>query len=996
MSSNKDYLAFFHKLHCILRDGEIGLTGLNALNEINNMVLILFMEQYVDTYDMDESNKFSYIYNKYVIPYMVEKTLTEKNKKLDKILSKYNDVLTNLYKNENTKRYIFSDTNKISAFHSISNKGVDVDLNTYFGAAKQLAELFIASRVFFYGTSDKESKDEMKISEQIVKEVMNKIDYDILGDAYEKFKEDEVGNQGKNTGQYFTPRPVIGFIVESLVKPKATELCYDSSCGTGGFFHYLNKYVHSNSSAKAHEKFKSNMYGNDKTPEIMKPLYINLFLHGIPVDNITNRNSVSQTNCWEQFERFDCVVGNPPFGMSIKSDPQDYVNEFNKCKYNYWPKCMIAKKNETVKDSMGQFMVHTINSLKVGGRFGLVIDRGILNNGTENNSWQKKLRQWILTVCDFQTIILLPKGIFTHTQFDTAIIYGVKKIGYVDSTDNMYKPSTNVVKVYEAKFVDEKSKTGIKVDLAQPDLELTIKQIVNKDWSLKYDDYVERKEETYKGIQYKTLGEVCKYNIGGTPATKEPKYWNGTNLWVSISDLDENIIKDTERKITDLGIEKSSVKLIPKNTLLYSFKLTVGKTGITGNEMYCNEAIVFFTSLEDISQEYLRIYLKLLSFEKIKHLSNSQIGESLNKSTIGQIKIPILPADHQARIVQFMDTYIGSDYKILDRLVSEFKDIDLFKFLLYEDYDTFEVMIKMARDIDDYETNGKKRFNTRRRWCFSMVPGKTMTLGELVEISGGVKFKLSKQPISTPSKIAYLRGGDLNEYKTTDFNGVYFDYEDKKFNDFTINYGDIYYTLVGTVGICGEYLYNHKTIISGNLCRIYNCKINKKYLINYLVQNKPKTNNNAQPNISRGTLEKIKIPVPSAEDQEKVVKMIDEINKEEGEFSNQVKALKESIIKLYQCVEQLVNTNVSNLNQEADQTIDQQAESDDESEQEQLDDESESESDEEPVEIEIKKKPYIRIGTNIYVKTEKGRGELYGTWNASTNKFTKVTKEFNV
>ena len=175
-------------------------------------------------------------------------------------------------------------------------------------------------------------------------------------------------------------------------------------------------------------------------------------------------------------------------------------------------------------------------------------------------------------------------------------------------------------------------------------------------------------------------------------------------------------------------------------------------------------------------------------------------------------------------------------------------------------------------------------------------------------------------------------------------------------------------------------MYNHKTIISGNLCRIYNCKINKKYLINYLVQNKPKTNNNAQPNISKGTLEKVKIPVPSTEDQEKVVKMIDEINKEEGEFSNQVKALKESIIKLYQCVEQLVNTNVSNLNQEADQTIDQQAESDDESEQEQLDEESES--DEEPVEIEIKRKPYIRIGTKVYDKTEKGQGELYGTWNA--------------
>ena len=78
----------------------------------------------------------------------------------------------------------------------------------------------------------------------------------------------------------------------------------------------------------------------------------------------------------------------------------------------------------------------------------------------------------------------------------------------------------------------------------------------------------------------------------------------------------------------------------------------------------------------------------------------------------------------------------------------------------------------------------------------------------------------------------------------------------------------------------------------------------------------------------------------------------------------------------------------------------QQVESDDESEQEQLDEESESESDdEEPVEMEIKGKQYIRLGTNVYVKTKKGNpGELYGTWNASTNKVKKVTppKEIEV
>lgn len=81
MQSNRDYLAFFHKLHCILRDGEIGLTGLNALNEINNMILIVFMEQFIDKYNLNENIKFSYIYNKYVIAYLHEKHQSEKNEK---------------------------------------------------------------------------------------------------------------------------------------------------------------------------------------------------------------------------------------------------------------------------------------------------------------------------------------------------------------------------------------------------------------------------------------------------------------------------------------------------------------------------------------------------------------------------------------------------------------------------------------------------------------------------------------------------------------------------------------------------------------------------------------------------------------------------------------------------------------------------------------------------------------------------------------------------
>jgi type I restriction-modification system DNA methylase subunit len=978
MSNNKDYLTFFHKLHCILRDGEIGLTGLNALNEINNMVLILFMEQHVDKYELDESNKFSYVYNKYVIPYITEKHQTEKNKKLESIIDKYNGILKELHDNTNTKKYIFSDTNKISAFYSISNKGTDMDVNTYFGAAKQLAELFMASRAFFYGTSNKESKEEMKISKNQIKEVMESIDYDILGDAYEKFKEDEVGNQGKNTGQYFTPRPVVKFVVEDLVKPKHNELCYDSSCGTGGFFHYLNKFVHANSTEKAHAKFKSNMYGNDKTPEIIKPLYINLFLHDIPVDNITNRNSVSQTNCWEQFERFDCIVGNPPYGMSIKSNPEDYVKEINKVKLNYWPKFMQAKKTETVKDSMGQFMIHSVNSLKVGGRFGLVIDRGILNNGTENNSWQKKLRQWLLTVCDFDTIILLPKGIFTHTQFDTAIIYGVKKISYTQSESSLPKPSTGKVKMYEANFVDEKNKKGIQVDLAKPTLELTIKQIVNKDWSLKYDDYVEKVDDSYEGVQYKTLGEVCEFVRGKALTIDKMTGGNYPVIGGGVGLMD-NFYSDCNT---------NENQIIMSNDGSYAGFLNRfnKKLFITS---HCNKCVI---KDKQINESYLFYFLKTLQNKLIIKedeggFQKGQAQPSINiPKMYKEIKIPILPPDHQERIVKFIDEHIGQDYVILDRLVSEFKDIDLFKFLLYEDYDTFEVAIKMAQDLIDYDKLGKKRFNTRRKWCFSMVPSKPMKLGELVNYDFGTRVTNTKDGIKT----SY----EGNKYNVYGGGGATFQVD--KFNR---EKGTLIMSRFGVSPQCVR-IVNETFFLndSGMSLTFINNKVNKKYIENYLLEHQTQiykyAEGQGQKNMQTVKLfRELCIQVPSIQDQEKVVKMIDVINKEESDFSQGLRAIGENIKRMYQCVEQLVESADVNTGDSTDQPeLSDESDANVESESE-----SESDSEPEPEEIEIKGKTYILEGTKVYVKTKKGtKGEQYGTY--TNDKFKKLAspKEIEV
>ena len=209
---------------------------------------------------------------------------------------------------------------------------------------------------------------------------------------------------------------------------------------------------------------------------------------------------------------------------------------------------------------MGQFMIHTINSLKKNGRFCLVIDRGILNNGTDGNSWQKELRQFMLETCNIDMIILLPKGIFATTTFDTAIIYGQKKVIFEEYNMMKCKANTKEIKFYEAQFIDAKNKKGL--DVPSEYINITFEMIVNKDWSLKYEDYTEKKDNNINGIIYKPLGEVCDYNIGFTPSTKDSSNFNDDNLWCTITDLNSYEITTTERKISHKAVENKQYKLI--------------------------------------------------------------------------------------------------------------------------------------------------------------------------------------------------------------------------------------------------------------------------------------------------------------------------------------------------------------------------------------------------------------------------------------------------
>jgi len=183
----------------------------------------------------------------------------------------------------------------------------------------------------------------------------------------------------------------------------------------------------------------------------------------------------------------------------------------------------------------------------------------------------------------------------------------------------------------------------------------------------------------------KNMNEICDIKIGGTPSRDKPEYWeDGNNLWVSISELNNNIITDTNEKITDLGVQKSNVKLVKKDSILLSFKLSIGKLAIAGNDLYTNEAIASINSIiKEIPNKYLYYCLKMLDIKRYGRGIMSENG-SLNMDQLKLIKIPILINNNYSNIIDDIICFEKTinNYLVNIDLINDKLNNQLIKYLL--------------------------------------------------------------------------------------------------------------------------------------------------------------------------------------------------------------------------------------------------------------------------------------------------------------------------
>lgn len=214
-----------------------------------------------------------------------------------------------------------------------------------------------------------------------------------------------MGNAGRNGGEYYTPRPLIKTIVE-VVAPKIGDRIYDGAVGSAGFlveaFEYLAK-DRAKLTAKDYETLqKKTFYGKEKKSLAYIIGIMNMILHGIEAPNIVHTNTLAENLAdIQERDRYDVVLANPPFGGSERPEVQQNFP---------------IKTGETAF----LFLQHFIKILKAGGKGGVVIKNTFLSN-SDNAS--VALRKSLLESCNLHTVLDLPGGTFTGAGVKTVVLF---------------------------------------------------------------------------------------------------------------------------------------------------------------------------------------------------------------------------------------------------------------------------------------------------------------------------------------------------------------------------------------------------------------------------------------------------------------------------------------------------------------------------------------------------------------------------------------------
>lgn len=525
-----------------------------------------------------------------------------------------------------------------------------------------------------------------------------------LGDAFE-YLLSVMGSQG-DAGQFRTPRHIIDFVT-ACVNPQKNETVLDPACGTAGFLLSAYKYIlnqntdPTTSSGRLGNKLKpddrkklaTNFVGYDISPDMIRLSLANMYLHGFATPQIHEYDTLSSEDRWQ--ETFDVILANPPF-MTPKGGIRPH-KKFG----------VQANKAEVL------FTDYIAEHLNSNGRAGIVVPNGIV--ATSQTAY-KKLRQ-LLVQDSLIAVISLPAGCFNpYSGVKTSILILDKKLakksqhilflkiendGFdlgaqrreIDKNDlplalEMLKEYKNRLN-QDSPDLDEYFDSIIEKNQGNPLIKKikvqTMASLVEKETVLANRDIVlsaERYFETEKSLtefELVKLGDERFFKIesGGTPSSEIAEYWNGNIHWATLKDLPASdfvtIINDTERKISEKGLSKSSAKLLPVNSVLVSSRATIGRIAINKVPVATNQGFknIIIKDFAKAIPEFIALVLTE-KIEEMNEMSSGSTFKEISKTSFSETEIPLPPLEIQQQLVAEIEGY----QKIIDgarQIVNNYK-----------------------------------------------------------------------------------------------------------------------------------------------------------------------------------------------------------------------------------------------------------------------------------------------------------------------------------
>lgn len=485
-----------------------------------------------------------------------------------------------------------------------------------------------------------------------------------LGDAFE-YLLSVLGSQG-DAGQFRTPRHIIDFIV-SIVDPKKTDTILDPACGTAGFL--ISAYKHviaSNTDAKGkvkltpdeRGKLAQHIKGYDISPDMVRLSLVNLYLHGFTDPHIYEYDTLTQEERWNELA--DVILANPPF-MSPKGGIKPH-KKFS----------IDAKRSEVL------FVDYMAEHLTTHGRAGIIVPEGII---FQSQGAYRDLRKMLIKN-SLVAVISLPAGCFNpYSGVKTSILILDKSLAKQSDSIGFFKVENDGFGLGAQRRAMAGSdlpqvKTEIQTyldalrgrqatDSLLPACGLIVpksKVEANGEYNLSGERYREgaAKSQAYPSLP---LSEVCDIFSGSTPSKQEPRYWeNGNVPWFTVEDIRKNgrVIKMTEKFVTAEALNETSLKLLPKNSILLCCTASVGEYAYTEIEVTTNQQFNGLVVSKAFENRLLPKFLFFISSrfkDELVRLSGKTSFNFVSVGTLKTMEIPVPPMDVQKEIVTEIEGY---------------------------------------------------------------------------------------------------------------------------------------------------------------------------------------------------------------------------------------------------------------------------------------------------------------------------------------------------